>query len=125
MQTTHFPEALLAAVNGANDVLREALCYRDLKTLVEARVEGLHLTGETADWEIRTCLMQHGRKGRATYWQHFNAAATVDMYIQDLAADAEPQLRRELAEYVKDEAGDLQDPDHDVYTLYSVLNEVA
>jgi hypothetical protein len=124
MQTIHFPEALLAAVNGANDVLREALCSRDLKTLVEARVEGLHLTGETADWEIRTCLTQCGREARAAYWQHFNAATTVDMYILDLSADAEFQLRRELAEYVKTETEDLEDPDHFAYDLYSVLNEL-
>ena len=124
MQVTANPEALLVAVNAANKVLRDALCYRDLKTLVEARVEGLHLIGDIADWEIGSCLTQCGREAHAAYWQHFNAATTVDMYIQEAACDATFASRRELAEYVKTEAGDLEDPDHHAYNLYSVLNEL-
>ena len=123
MQVTANPEALLVAVNAANKVLRDALCYRDLDALVGARVQSLHMIGDTADWEIRSCLTQYGREAYAAYWQHFNAATTVDMYIREIACNATSAMKRELAEYVKAETRDLEDPDHFAYDLHSVLNE--
>ena len=124
MQVTTTSKALLASVKGATSVLQDALCYRDLKTLVEAHVEALHLIGNTADWEISTYLMQCGREAKAAYWQHFNALTTVDMYIKEAACDATFKLRCELSGYVKAETKDLEDPDHHAYNLYQLLNEL-
>ena len=82
-------ETITERVEAANEVLRNALCYRDLATLAEARTESMQLLDGTSDQMLREHLLDRdNRRSYAAYWQHFNALTTVDMYIEELSGNA-------------------------------------